>query len=145
MPVATLDHSLHQLLQAVAPPAQRRLMRQLAQGLRQRNQARQRKQQGPDGKPWAPRRKAGPVARQKKMMQGLTKRKHFTIQQQAAGIALGYTGRDARIAAVHHYGQTDRPGPNSREVKYSERRLLGISPADKAWIRQQLISAISTA
>ncbi|MGK1240493.1 phage virion morphogenesis protein, partial [Klebsiella pneumoniae] len=47
-----------------------------------------------------------------------------------------------RIARVHHYGLRDRVSRKGPEVKYAERRLLGINDETEAIIRETLLDWI---
>ncbi len=133
---SALEQRLQQLIGALDTAQLKHLARQL----RQRNQQRQRKQQNPDGSAWAPRKDR---RIRQKMMQGLIKARHFTIRQQAAGVSLGYHGRTAQIARIHHYGLRDRPGPDTSPVVYASRQLLGVTAADYAWMEDQVLRLLA--
>jgi phage gpG-like protein len=47
---------------------------------------------------------------------------------------VGFAGRIAAIARIHQQGLFDRPTPRSREVRYAERQLLGLTAQDRAGI-----------
>jgi phage virion morphogenesis protein len=55
---------------------------------------------------------------------------------------VGFKGKTAQIASVHHYGGVDYVEKGGPKVKYPERPLLGISTEDLHVIRQKVIDAI---
>lgn len=61
------------------------------------------------------------------------------------GATLGYSGRNAKIASIHHYGLVAEVGNNAQPTKYPARRLLGLSDDDERWVREYLLGYISEA
>lgn len=103
-----------------------RLLRQLGLLMRRQNQARQTKQIGLDGAPWAPRRDGS----RRKMMKKLKLARNLRIRSDADSVAVGWRGQAANIARVHHFGLRDRVDENGVRVKYAARTLLGQSQGD---------------
>lgn len=60
----------------------------------------------------------------------------------ATGLSVGFTGRVARIARVHQFGERDEVRPGGPTVTYPERILLGFSNADLALITDRLIQML---
>lgn len=59
------------------------------------------------------------------MMLGLRKAKHMKVQASHNGATVGYEGRVAEIARVHHYGLSERSKENNNTINYPKRELLG--------------------
>jgi len=121
-------------INSLSPKQQKALYRKMALALRKQNQKRLSKQQNPNGTKWQPRkqridtgneRKEGKVAKQKKMMLGLRKAKYMKVQANHDGATVGYEGRIAEIARVHHYGLSERSKENNSTINYPKRELLG--------------------
>lgn len=150
-----LEAWLAPLLASLEPAAVRRLARQLAIGLRQRQAARIAAQRNPDGSAYAPRsaRSArrlraaaaapGAQRRARTAVQGMFAKlrtaRHLKVRSSAAEAVVEIPGRSGRIAAVHQFGLVDRPQPGGPEVRYPERVLLGLSDDDSAWIEGELL------
>ncbi|CCD29849.1 Phage virion morphogenesis protein [Candidatus Glomeribacter gigasporarum BEG34] len=64
-------------------------------------------------------------------------------QSDARGITVGFTGRVARLARVHHYGETDQVAPGGPAYRYPARKLLGFTPADRQIIRDRLLAYLA--
>ncbi|MDX6141530.1 phage virion morphogenesis protein, partial [Xanthomonas campestris pv. incanae] len=54
-------------------------------------------------------------------------------------VSVGFVGRVARIARVHHNGLPDAVRPNGPRVRYQRRILLGLSEANRADIQNLLM------
>ena len=54
-----------------------------------------------------------------------------------------FEGKVQRIARVHHYGLRDRVSRKGPEVRYAERRLLGVNDDVEANIRDILLRWLS--
>ncbi|MFD2179532.1 phage virion morphogenesis protein [Veronia pacifica] len=115
------------ILRSIAPKQRKKLFREMALEIRRNQQERMKAQEDPDGKKWAPRKERrdrhGRVQRKKKMMMGLRKAKRLKAQSTPDGLAVGYEGRDARIAKVHHFGLRDK-APRLHSIKYQTRRII---------------------
>src|SRR5260363_72779 len=113
-------------LARLQPSARRRLARTLAVALRRSQQSR-----------IAARRK--PQA----MFVKLRTARFLKSQSDARGITVGFTGRVARLARVHHYGETDQVAPGGPAYRYPARKLLGFTPADRQIIRDRLLAYLA--
>lgn len=138
-----VDAWLDALLAGLEPAARKRMMRELAQQLRRSQQKNIRMQRNPDGTAYEPRRvkartKQGRIRRQMFAKLRTTKYLKAVASQDAASVE--FESRVQRIARVHHYGLRDRVSRKGPEVKYSERRLLGMNDEVKISIHDTLLS-----
>jgi phage virion morphogenesis protein len=125
-----VDAWLTALLANLDPAARKRMMRELAQQLRRNQQNNIRLQRNPDGTGYEPRRvtartKKGRIKRQ--MFTKLRTTKYLKTAATAESASVQFDGQVQRIARVHHYGLRDRVSRRGPEVRYAERRLLGIN------------------
>ncbi|QOF91231.1 phage virion morphogenesis protein [Pseudomonas lundensis] len=136
------------LLSKLEPAARSKLARSLAQKLRRSQQQRVKQQRNPDGSSYAARKprdlkgKKGRIKRQAKMFQKLPRASNLKARGDGQSITVGFTGRVARIARVHQYGLKDRAEADAPEVRYKQRRVLGITVADLELIRTGLIDSL---
>jgi len=146
-PAQALDTWAAAQLARLAPAARRRLARKLAIAVRRDQQKRIAAQQNPDGSAYAPRKpravaRSGRI-RRKTLFGKLRRAKHLRIRATANGADIGFTGRTARIARVHQYGQRDHVAPRGPKVRYPRRELLGFTPELQARIRNLLIEELT--
>lgn len=132
-----VDEWLAALLANLEPTARQRMMRELAQQLRRNQQNNIRLQRNPDGTGYEPRRvtartKKGRIKR--RMFTKLRTTKYLKTAATADFASVQFAGQVQRIARVHHYGLRDRVSRKGPEVRYTERRLLGISDEVKKHI-----------
>lgn len=125
-----VDAWLTALLANLEPAARKRMMRELVQQLRRNQQNNIRLQRNPDGTGYEPRRvtartKKGRIKRQ--MFSKLRTTKYLKTAASADSATVEFAGQVQRIARVHHYGLRDRVSRRGPEVRYAERRLLGIT------------------
>ncbi|MBY6292479.1 phage virion morphogenesis protein [Enterobacter bugandensis] len=125
-----VDDWLAAMLANLEPVARNRMMRQLAQELRRSQQQNIRLQRNPDGTAFEPRRvtarsKKGRIKRQ--MFAKLRTTKYLKTTTTADSASVQFDGKVLRIARVHHYGLRDRVSRKGTEVRYAERRLLGVN------------------
>ena len=135
------------LLAKLSPGERRKLGNTIGRELRRNQQQRIASQRNPDGTPYAsrkPRELRGKVGRIKRQMFArLRQAKHLRLQSTADAIAIGFTGRVARIARIHQYGLRDRPGRGQADVQYERRELLGFTEADLDMIRTRLLEHLT--
>ncbi|HBT4738916.1 phage virion morphogenesis protein [Klebsiella pneumoniae] len=141
-----VDAWLDALLAELEPAARKRMMRELAQQLRRSQQKNIRMQRNPDGTAYEPRRvtvrtKQGRIRRQMFAKLRTTKYLKAVASQDAASVE--FESRVQRIARVHHYGLRDRVSRKGPEVKYAERRLLGLNNVTENIIRERLFFYLS--
>ena len=141
----SLEHNLDELdawltarLAALTPSEQSKLLRKVGQDLRRENTRRMTAQTTPDGERWTP-RKAQPrrKANDGKMMRKLRTGRHLRLRIIPGELRLGFTGRDARLARIHHYGLRD--ALQYGIAQYPARELIGISTQDEALIRNSIL------
>lgn len=125
-----VDEWLTALLANLEPAARQRMMRELAQELRQNQQNNIRLQRNPDGSGYEPRNvsartKKGRIKRQ--MFTKLRTAKYLKTAASADSASVQFVGKVQRIARVHHYGLRDRVSCRGPEVRYNQRCLLGIN------------------
>ncbi|BBJ59912.1 phage virion morphogenesis protein [Enterobacter pseudoroggenkampii] len=136
-----VDDWLAALLANLDPAARNRMMRQLAQELRRSQQQNIRLQRNPDGTAFEPRRvtarsKKGRIKRQ--MFAKLRTTKYLKTAATADSASVQFEGKVQRIARVHHYGLRERVSRRGPEVRYAERRLLGINNDVEAMVKDTL-------
>ncbi|EPQ7907637.1 phage virion morphogenesis protein [Klebsiella pneumoniae] len=141
-----VDDWLAALLANLEPAARNRMMRQLAQELRRSQQQNIRLQRNPDGTAFEARRvtarsKKGRIKRQ--MFAKLRTTKYLKTAATADSTSVQFDGKVQRIARVHHYGLRDRVSRKGPEVKYAERRLLGINDESEDITRDVLLRWLS--
>lgn len=143
---APLERWLTQALAALEPAPRKALLREIGRELRKRNARRISRQTGPGGEPWRPRKRStrGQVRSTAKMLQGLRDLRRLAVTAGAGGVEIGYSGRTARLAAVHHFGEVDTVAADGARVKYPARELLGFAPEDVAWVRERALGALTT-
>lgn len=146
--LAALEDWAGVLLARLSPGERRKLTTSIGRDLRRNQQQRIATQRNPDGTPYAPRKprelrgKAGRIKRQ--MFARLRQAKHLRLQSTADAIAIGFTGRIARIAKVHQRGLRDRPARGQAEVQYAQRELLGFNAAAIEMIRDRLLEHLTS-
>lgn len=123
----------------------RKLATDIGRQLRRSNLARIRQQVDPDGNPFDPRKprrnKKGGI-RRRRMFMKLATAKHLKVKPSREGVKVGFFGRAARIARVHHEGLEDRVAPEGPTVRFPRRRLLGITRDDRNAITDLLVKQL---
>ncbi|EML7354705.1 phage virion morphogenesis protein [Enterobacter hormaechei] len=137
-----VDEWLAALLANLESAARQRMMRELAQELRRNQQQNIRLQRNPDGSGYEPRKvtartKKGRIKRQ--MFSKLRTAKYLKTAASADSASVQFAGKVQRIARVHHYGLRDRVSRRGKEVRYAERRSLGINNAVVIIVRETLL------
>lgn len=125
-----VDEWLAALLANLEPAARQRMMRELAQELHRNQQNNIRLQRNPDGSGYEPRKvtartKKGRIKRQ--MFAKLRTAKYLKTAASTDSASVQFDSKVQRIARVHHYGLRDRVSRKGLEVRYAERRLLGVN------------------
>ncbi|EKN3499893.1 phage virion morphogenesis protein [Yersinia enterocolitica] len=141
------DDALAGLIASLTPKARKALAVTVAKRLRASQQQRIKRQQAPDGTPYAA-RKSQPLRKPK----GRIKREMFAKLRTARYIkansspdeaVVEFAGRVQRMAAVHHFGLRDRPNVHSKDVQYDERQLLGFDKDSIQLIEKELLIKLS--
>lgn len=139
------------LLAKVQPAQRRQLVRQVANDLRREHARLIAQQVAPDGTPYPARKKrkelrgkAGRIKRQKAaMFNKLRTNTYLRVQADADQASVGFFGKVARIARVHHEGLQDKVAPRGPNFKYPARPLLGFSESDVAELRRSLLEHLA--
>lgn len=134
------------LIGNLSPQSRKALAVTIAKRLRASQQQNIKRQQAPDGTPYAPRKT------QLRSKQGRIKRAMFTklrtgryLKANSSNNAavVEFVGRVKRMAEVHHYGLRDRPSLRSPEVRYEARPLLGFSLSNISKVEDEIVAFIS--
>lgn len=129
------DDKLAGLIAGLSASSRRKMAAEIAKHLRISQQGRIKRQQAPDGTPYADRKrqpnrsKKGRVKRQ--MFAKLRTNRYMKAKGTADEALVEFAGHVQRIARVHQEGLRDRSNRHSRDVQYDARPLLGFSEADR--------------
>ncbi|WP_455871625.1 phage virion morphogenesis protein [Serratia proteamaculans] len=141
------DDKLAGLIAGLSASSRRQMAAEIAKRLRTSQQGRIKRQQAPDGTPYADRKrqpirsKKGRVKRQ--MFAKLRTNRYMKAKGTADEALVEFAGRVQRIARVHQEGLRDRPNRHSRDVQYDARPLLGFSEADRQIVEDVIIARLS--
>lgn len=135
------------LLRKMEPAARRTLMKSISRELRKSNQERMKKQEGPEGESWEPRKprvrgKSGGI-RKKAMFTKIRTAKYLKIRTTPDVAGLSFAGIAGRIARIHHYGlraKVDKGGP---DYDYPARPLIGTSRKDLDMIAEKILEHVT--
>ncbi|WP_145510046.1 MULTISPECIES: phage virion morphogenesis protein [Yersinia] len=132
------DDALAGLIASLTPKARKALAVTVAKRLRASQQQRIKRQQAPDGTPYAA-RKSQPLRKPKgrikrEMFAKLRTARYMKANSSPNEAVVEFAGRVERMAAVHHFGLRDRPNEHSKDVQYDERPLLGFTSENKKMI-----------
>lgn len=140
-----LDKVVTGLTAALSPRELVRVIRDLGRDMAVLNRRRMAAQQGPDGAKWEPRKNRKNIKGRVAMMVKLRAARHLAVQNQDAGVLIGWTGSAGRIAAIHHEGKPDRVSRTGPTVSYPARPLIGITAEDRQALRRALIAHVAKA
>lgn len=127
------DARLAGLITALSPQSRKSLAVAVSKRLRASQQQNIKRQQAPDGTPYAPRKtrlRNTKRLRDRAMFSKLRTARYMKAKGSGDDAVVEFVGRVQRMANVHHYGLRDRPSPNSDPMKYEARPLLGFSKSD---------------
>ncbi|ELP6608644.1 phage virion morphogenesis protein [Escherichia coli] len=144
--LTVLQERLAGLIASLSPAARRQMAAEIAKKLRTSQQQRIKRQQAPDGTPYAA-RKRQPVRSKKgrikrEMFAKLRTSRFMKAKGSDSAVVVEFTGKVQRMARVHQYGLKDRPNRNSRDVQYEARPLLGFNSIDMRIIERLIIGAL---
>ena len=131
--LSPFDTRLAGLITALSPQSRKSLAVAVSKRLRASQQQNIKRQQAPDGTPYAPRKtplRNTKRLRDRAMFSKLRTTRYMKAKGSGDEAVVEFVGRVKRMANVHHYGLRDRPSPHSADVKYEARPLLGFSSAD---------------
>lgn len=141
------DDKLAGLIAALSASRRRQMAAEIAKRLRISQQQRIKRQQAPDGTPYAARKrqpvrsKKGRVKRD--MFAKLRTHRYMKAKGTADEALVEFAGRVQRIARVHQEGLRDRPNRHSRDVQYDTRPLLGFGDVDRQIVEDVIIANLS--
>lgn len=137
-----LENWLDPLINGLSHSEKNKLFKSLGGSLRKRQSDRIKSQGNPDGSQFAPRQKRitknTQVKSKKAMFLKLRQARHLKIKTTAEGVAVGFSGRAARIAEIHQGGLLARVMPGGSLFQYPARKLLGFSRDDRDYILEKL-------
>ena len=140
------DTRLAGLIAKLSPQSRKSLAVAVSKRLRAGQQQHIKRQQAPDGTPYAPRKtrlRNKKRLRDRAMFSKLRTARYLKAQGNSDAAVVEFVGRVQRMANVHHYGLRDRPTPHSEAVKYEARPLLGFGPDDVKIIETAVIEHIA--
>lgn len=140
------DDKLAALIASLSPASRRKMAAKIAKQLRASQQQRIKRQQAPNGTPYASRQpvrgKKGRVKRA--MFAKLRTNRYMQAKGSNDDAVVEFVGRVQRMARVHQDGLKDRPTRYSKEVRYDVRELLGFGEADRQIVEDVVISHFAT-
>jgi len=141
-----LEEWLTPLINKLGTKERRVLAREVARDLRIANRDRIKAQTNPDGTPFEPRNelrgRSGRI-RRKAMFNKLRTAKYLRLKTNADAAEVGFLGRVARIARVHHYGLRDRVERGGPQHQYARRELIGITAKDAGRIADSVLNHLT--
>lgn len=145
--LTALQERLAGLIASLSPAARRQMAAEIAKKLRTSQQQRIKRQQAPDGTPYAA-RKRQPVRSKKgrikrEMFAKLRTNRFMEAKGSDSAAVVEFTGKVQRMARVHQYGLKDRPNRNSRDVQYEARPLLGFKENDNEDLTSVIFNYLS--
>ncbi|MER5112107.1 phage virion morphogenesis protein [Serratia marcescens] len=127
------DTRLAGLIAKLSPQSRKSLAVAVSKRLRAGQQQHIKRQQAPDGTPYAPRKtrlRNKKRLRDRAMFSKLRTARYLKAQGNSDAAVVEFVGRVQRMVNVHHFGLRDRPTPHSEAVKYEARPLLGFGQND---------------
>lgn len=140
------DTRLAGLIAKLSPQSRKSLAVAVSKRLRAGQQQHIKRQQAPDGTPYAPRKtrlRNKKRLRDRAMFSKLRTARYLKAQGNSDAAVVEFVGRVQRMVNVHHFGLSDRPTPHSEAVKYESRPLLGFNESALEEIEQILIDFVS--
>jgi phage virion morphogenesis protein len=141
------DDKLAALLASLSPVSHRQMAAEIAKRLRASQQQRIKRQQAPDGSPFASRKrqpikgKSGRVKRE--MFAKMRTARYLKAKGSGDAATVEFAGKVQRVARIHQEGLKDRPNRHSQPVQYAARPLLGFSTADRQVVEDVILSCFS--
>lgn len=140
------DTRLAGLIAKLSPQSRKSLAVAVSKRLRAGQQQHIKRQQAPDGTPYAPRKtrlRNKKRLRDRAMFSKLRTARYLKAQGNSDAAVVEFVGRVQRMVNVHHFGLRDRPTPHSEAVKYEARPLLGFGPNDVKIIETAVIEHLA--
>jgi len=128
------DDKLAALIASLSPASRRKMAAEIAKQLRASQQQRIKRQQAPNGTPYASRKRQPVRGKQGRVKRAMFAKLRTNRYMKAKGsnddAMVEFVGRVQRMARVHQDGLRDRPTRYSKEIRYNVRPLLGVSQED---------------
>jgi len=141
------EDKLAGLIASLSPAARRRMSAEIAKELRTSQQQRIKRQQAPDGTPYAARKRQpvkGKKGRVKRaMFTKLRTNRYMKTKGTNDAAVVEFVGRVQRMARVHQEGLRDKPNRYSAGVQYEERPLLGVSKQNEQLVSEVIINHLN--
>lgn len=80
--------------------------------------------------------------RRKAMFRRLASARYLQTKSDDLGFWVGFSGKAAQVASIHHEGLRDRPSLRARAMTYPRRELLGATDADREHLLDLLYAHI---
>ncbi len=141
--ISELQPWMQAYVDRLSPQSRKQLLRQVGTSLKKENRKRMTDQKNPDGQAWEPRKpqkQHDKKQNNKKLFLRLRQAKRLRHRVMSDRLQVGFVGRTARLARIHHYGL--RQQLKYGEAKYPARELIGISASDKKLVADLLINHI---
>ena len=141
-----LTEHLGTMLKQLSDSERRKLEMHIARKLRASQKKRITGQKNPDGSAYVPRKERLRNKKNKiknKMFNVIKNAKYMRTERTAQGLAIGFTGRVAFIARVHHFGLKDKVDRDGPVVKYASRELLGFTDEEIKMIENDVLDYLS--
>lgn len=142
------DTRLAGLIAKLSPQSRKSLAVAVSKRLRAGQQQHIKRQQAPDGTPYAPRKtrlRNKKRLRDRAMFSKLRTARYLKAQVNSDAAVVEFVGRVQRMVNVHHFGLRDRPTPHSEAVKYEARPLLGFNADDAKAIEDVIMQYLGIA
>ena len=141
-----LTEHLGTMLKQLSDSERRKLEMHIARKLRASQKKRITGQKNPDGSAYVPSKERFRDKKNKiknKMFNVIKNAKYMRTERTAQGLAIGFTGRVAFIARVHHFGLKDKVDRDGPVVKYASRELLGFTDEEIKMIENDVLDYLS--
>lgn len=141
------EDKLAGLIASLSPAARRKMTAEIAKQLRVSQQQRIKRQQAPDGTPYAARKRQPVKGKKGRVKREMFVRLRTNRYMKAKGLneaaVVEFVGRVQRMARVHQEGLRDKPNRYSEGVQYDARPLLGCSKYDEKLVSNLIIKVLS--
>lgn len=141
--IKPFEDKLSGLIGALSPAGRRKLAAEIAKELRRSQQQRIKQQKAPDGTPYQARKRQPLRAKngriKRAMFQKLRTSRYMKASARNDAAVVEFTGKVQRIARVHQFGLKDKPNLYTKEVRYSERQLLGFDALSNKLISNVIV------
>ena len=82
--------------------------------------------------------------RRKAMFRRLASARYLRSQANDQGFWVGFSGKAAAVANIHHYGLGDKPSLRSKAVSYPQRQLIGATDIERKAMLDVLFATVTS-